>query len=47
MRLIATMLERLPIPSDREEERLLIGAGFSDIDLFYAAFSFRGWCAVA
>lgn len=43
----AAMVERLPLLSDRDEERLLAEAGYSDVSLFYAAFSFRGWCAIA
>ena len=43
----AAMMERLPLLSDRDEERLLREAGYSDISLFYAAFSFRGWSAIA
>jgi tRNA (cmo5U34)-methyltransferase len=37
--------ERLPILSPAEEEASLAAAGFVDIQLFYAAFSFRGWVA--
>lgn len=43
----ATMAERLPILSIDEDEALLREAGFSDVALFYAAFSFRGWVATA
>jgi tRNA (cmo5U34)-methyltransferase len=39
--------ERLPILSPDEEEALLREAGFTDIALFYAAFTFRGWVAAA
>lgn len=35
--------ERLPLLSPEEDERLLREAGFTDISLFYAAFTFRGW----
>ncbi len=38
---------RLPLLSVAEEEVLLCEAGFSDVELFYAAFSFRGWVATA
>lgn len=38
---------RLTILSPEEEEAMLREAGFSDISLFYAAFSFRGWVAYA
>lgn len=34
------------VPAAREEA-LLAEAGFSNIDLFYAALSWRGWCAAA
>lgn len=37
--------ERLPILSPDEEEATLAAAGFVDVQLFYAAFSFRGWVA--
>ncbi len=43
----ATMAERLPLLSTREDEELLRQAGFSDVALFYAGFSFRGWVATA
>jgi tRNA (cmo5U34)-methyltransferase len=43
----ATMAERLPILSVEEDEALLREAGFADVALFYAAFSFRGWVATA
>ena len=41
------MSRQLPILSAVEEEALLEQAGFSEIALFYAAFSFRGWVATA
>lgn len=37
------MTQRLPLLNPREEEELLREAGFIDVELFYAAFSFRGW----
>jgi tRNA (cmo5U34)-methyltransferase len=43
----AGMVGRLPLLSVEEEEVLLREAGFSDVELFYAAFSFRGWVATA
>jgi tRNA (cmo5U34)-methyltransferase len=43
----ATMAERLPILPAAEDEALLRDAGFADVSLFYAAFSFRGWVASA
>jgi len=41
------MAERLPILSVPEDEALLREAGFVDVALFYAGFSFRGWTATA
>lgn len=43
----AAMLQRIPVLSPEEDEALLARAGFSDIALFYAGFSFRGWVAAA
>lgn len=43
----AGMMARLPLLSPAEEERLLRDAGFPEVELFYAAFSFRGWVATA
>jgi tRNA (cmo5U34)-methyltransferase len=43
----ATMVERLPILSADEDEALLREAGFTNVELFYAGFSFRGWVATA
>jgi tRNA (cmo5U34)-methyltransferase len=43
----AMMAERLPLLSVEEDEALLREAGFSHVALFYAAFTFRGWVAVA
>ena len=37
------MTQRLPLLTPREEEELLRDASFVDVELFYAAFSFRGW----
>jgi tRNA (cmo5U34)-methyltransferase len=39
--------ERLPILSPEAEVDLLRSAGFADPQLFYAAFTFRGWVARA
>lgn len=39
------MAERLPLLTPAEEEALLYEAGFIDVELFYAALSFRGWVA--
>lgn len=41
------MAERLPLLRPDAEEELLRQAGFGDLALFYAAFSFRGWVAKA
>ena len=41
------MTERLPLLSPFEGEDVLRAAGFSDVAMFYAAFSFRGWVATA
>ncbi len=46
-RATAVAMARLPLLSIAEEEALLGEAGFSDVELFYAAFSFRGWVATA
>lgn len=43
----ATMAERLPVLPQGEEEAILTEAGFREVALFYAAFSFRGWVAWA
>jgi tRNA (cmo5U34)-methyltransferase len=39
--------EQLPILSPEDDETLLREAGFSDVELFYAGFGFRGWVASA
>lgn len=39
------MSRRLPLLTPRDEEDLLREAGFVDVELFHAAFSFRGWVA--
>lgn len=41
------MRQRLPLLTPLEEEDLLRAAGFVDVDLFFAAFSFRGWVGTA
>lgn len=43
----AAMVQHLPVLPVEEDEALLAEAGFSDIELFYAGFSFRGWVAAA
>jgi tRNA (cmo5U34)-methyltransferase len=42
---VAAMSERLPLLSPEQDEALLRQAGFADVALFYAAFTFRGWVA--
>ncbi len=37
------MKEQLPVLSPDRDEALLREAGFSGVELFYAAFRFRGW----
>lgn len=44
---IAVMKERLPVLPPEEETLLLETAGFRDVEMFYAAFTFRGWVARA
>ncbi|WP_144639253.1 class I SAM-dependent methyltransferase [Bordetella genomosp. 13] len=39
------MAQHLPLLSPADEEMLLREAGFTDIALFYAALTFRGWVA--
>ena len=42
---IAAIKERLPVLSPSHDVELLHEAGFTDVELFYAAFSFKGWVA--
>lgn len=42
-RSIAVMKERLPVLSPEEDVALLAAAGFQDVELFYAGFTFKGW----
>ncbi|WP_282295179.1 class I SAM-dependent methyltransferase [Stenotrophomonas sp. PS02289] len=42
---IAGMAAKLPALSSEDEEALLEAAGFVEVELFYAALSFRGWVA--
>lgn len=37
--------DRLPVLSPEEDEAMLREAGFSDVTLFYAGFTFKGWVA--
>jgi len=41
------MTEHLTLLSSEAEQELLRDAGFEDVAMFYAAFSFRGWVATA
>lgn len=41
------MTERLQLLTPHEEEELLRASGFVEVELFYAALSFRGWVASA
>lgn len=41
----ATIGARLPVLAPEQDEALLREAGFSDVSLFYAGFTFRGWVA--
>ena len=41
------MREKLPLLAPEEDAALLRAAGFADVELFYAALSFRGWVGVA
>ena len=42
---IVAIGERLPVLSPEQDEALLRDAGFADVALFYAGFTFRGWVA--
>jgi tRNA (cmo5U34)-methyltransferase len=44
---IAAIKERLPVLSPQQDADLLREAGFTNIDLFYCAFTFKGWVAYA
>jgi tRNA (cmo5U34)-methyltransferase len=44
-RAIVAISERLPVLSPEQDEALLRDAGFADVALFYAGFTFRGWVA--
>lgn len=43
----AAMAAGLPLLVATEEEALMREAGFADVELFYSAFSFKGWVATA
>ena len=42
---VATMSSRLPLLSPEQDVNLLRKAGFDNVELFYAGFTFRGWIA--
>lgn len=42
---VGAMKERLPVLSPEQDVSTLHEAGFSQVELFYAAFTFRGWVA--
>lgn len=42
---IAAMRERLSVLSPTQDEQQLRDAGFTDVSLFFAGFTFRGWVA--
>ena len=42
---VATMSGRLPLLSPEQDVNLLRKAGFDNVELFYAGFTFRGWIA--
>ncbi|QRZ15649.1 class I SAM-dependent methyltransferase [Paracoccus methylovorus] len=44
---MATMKERLPVLTPEEDAALLAAAGFREVQLFYAALTFKGWIARA
>ena len=41
------ILQELPILSPEQDEAILYQAGFSQVQLFYVGFAFRGWLAYA
>jgi tRNA (cmo5U34)-methyltransferase len=40
---IETMKERLPVLTPEQDAAILREAGFADVELFYAGFTFKGW----
>jgi tRNA (cmo5U34)-methyltransferase len=44
---ITAIGERLPLLSPEQDEAILRDAGFTDVALFYAGFTFRGWVGYA
>ncbi|WP_206682790.1 hypothetical protein [Chthonobacter albigriseus] len=41
--MIAAMRERLPALTPEEDEAVLYEAGLEEVELFYAALTFKGW----
>lgn len=46
-KVIATLKDHLPVLSPEEDEALFVQAGFSNIQLFYAGFTYKGWVCEA
>ena len=44
---VGAIRDRLPVLSPQDDEALVRAAGFTDVSLFYAALTFRGWVAYA
>lgn len=42
---VAGISAKLPVLSPEQDEALLLEAGFGRVELFYAAFTFKGWIA--
>ena len=42
---VSAMKDRLPVLSPAQDEAVLHRGGYKDVELFYAALSFRGWIA--
>ena len=42
---ISTMSSRLPLLTPEQDVALLREAGFDNVELFYAGFTFKGWVA--
>jgi tRNA (cmo5U34)-methyltransferase len=42
-KMCATVDAHVPMLDPRQDEAILHDAGFSDVSLFYAAFTWRGW----
>ncbi len=46
-KMVATVDAHLPMLAPEQDEAILRAAGFSDVAIFYAAFTWRGWVAYA